>query len=363
MAANLQTVTSPVTISSFSSTAPAAGSGTASDLALGSTSDTLSSPFVDYVSDTAYVGNDSGVLFRIKDVFCPTTVPIVNPACTGGSPPVPSLDSSWGTSGALTTGCPGQLTGPVVDRGTGNVFVGCSDGKLYGFSTTTGLAVTNSPLTVGNGGTDGGIVDPPLVDVVNGFIYVVSGNSSGGKSVVTQASATDLSSAVTVSLGAGGQFNLHAPAFNDAYFSSGTSTNWVLYALALNTGNTASVLWGLGFNGSHVMQSPAVIDTLGIPSRELSPLTEFVSGGEDRLFESDLFNESDNTVSFRIDGVTTSSFPPSLQSFQSEGSGTSGMIIDNAVTGAAQAESIYFGVLSPGTNGNSAVKLTQAGLN
>ena len=53
--------------------APVGGSGTLTDLVLGSAttgSDTLSSPFIDYVNDVAYVGNDAGVLFRIKNVFC-----------------------------------------------------------------------------------------------------------------------------------------------------------------------------------------------------------------------------------------------------------------------------------------------------
>jgi hypothetical protein len=45
---NLQNVLTPVTITSgFATVAPAAGSGAVTDLALGSTSDTLSSPFVD----------------------------------------------------------------------------------------------------------------------------------------------------------------------------------------------------------------------------------------------------------------------------------------------------------------------------
>ncbi len=86
---SLQSVTSPKVITTFSGTALAAGSGTATDLALGSSTtgtDTLSSPFVDYTRDLAYVGNDNGILYRIKNVFC-TTVSCGNAA--------PSLDTSW----------------------------------------------------------------------------------------------------------------------------------------------------------------------------------------------------------------------------------------------------------------------------
>jgi hypothetical protein len=352
---NLQTVTPPVTIDSltpFSTTQPAAGSGAATDLeltdgSLGTTSDdTLSSPFFDYARDLAYVGDDNGILFRIKNVFC------LFPSCTSALPvPEPSLDATWGTTGAVNTGCTGKLTGPVVDESTLNVFVGCSDGKLYGF-TSAGVALTpTATLTVGDGTATGGIVDPPIVDGVNGLIYAVSG-SSGGASILVQAK-TDLTSKVTVTLGAGGTFDLHAPAFNDAYFSSTTSSDWVLYSLAQN--GTSSVLYGVGFNSARVLNSTAVPNTLGIGPLEFSPLTEFASGGQDRLFESDQSNNSNNTVSFRVDGVTTASFPPALQSFITEGNGTTGIVIDNDASGTNQANSLYFGVLGS----NTAVKLTQ----
>ena len=213
---NAQNVLLPVTINSFATESPVAGSGTATDLALGSTSsdsDTLSSPFVDYTFDYAYVGNDNGTLFRVQDVFC-----TVNPACAGGTPPAPSLDTAWGTGGALSV-CPGfKMTGPVEDPATGHVFVGCADGNLYGF-TSDGTPLANSPLSVGDASATGGIVDPPLVDAVNGFVYAVSG-SSGGSAVLVQAKTSDLSAPLTATLGMGGLFNLHDPDFNDAYFSS-----------------------------------------------------------------------------------------------------------------------------------------------
>ena len=200
VAANLQSVISPKTINSgFATLAPVAGTGTATDLTLGSSSDTLSSPFVDYANDVAYIGNDTGTLFRVTHVFC------TNPDCTNGGTPAPSLDGNWGSGGGLATACSGQLTGPVVDGRTGNIFVGCSDGKLYGF-TPAGASIPGSPLIVGTGSGTGGIVDPPMVDAVNGFAYVVSGNSAGGTSVLVQAGTTSFSSPtpVTATLGPGG---------------------------------------------------------------------------------------------------------------------------------------------------------------
>ncbi|MBZ5503547.1 MAG: hypothetical protein LAN59_15155, partial [Acidobacteriia bacterium] len=249
---NLQTVTGPVTIDGtllhpFATNAPVAGSGTASDLTLGSAADTLSSPFVDYYNDLAYIGNDTGTLYRVKDVFCFTL------ACSGGTTPAPSLDTTWGGSGALATGCAGKLSGPVVDGVTGNIFVGCADGKLYGF-TSAGVALASSPVTVGDGTAKGGIVDPPMLDVTNGFVYVVSGSSpSSGPAVLVQVKESNLTVTSTATLGKGNVFNLHAPSFNDAYFSSGTSSNWLLYEWAYDSGGTQIELYAAAFDGSRNM--------------------------------------------------------------------------------------------------------------
>src|SRR5690348_4579364 len=98
---NFQSVFSPMTISTFSATTPAIGSGTATDLAFGATTDTLSSPFIDYQHDMAYAGNDAGQLYRIKDVFC-MGINGANPDCTSeNTGPAPSIDTTWGTGGYI----------------------------------------------------------------------------------------------------------------------------------------------------------------------------------------------------------------------------------------------------------------------
>jgi hypothetical protein len=364
---NLQNVLKPVIINAFTGLlAPAAGSGTASDLSLGATGDTLSSPFIDYFNDVAYVGNDAGVLFRVKNVFCTL------PACAGAAP---SLDLSWNSTGSVTiggtcAGALGKLTGPVVDSNTGNVFVGCADGKLYGF-TSTGAALATASISVGDGTPTGGIVDPPLIDVVNKFVYAVSG-SSGGSSVLVQASTVDLSGKVTATLGAGGLFRQHAPAFNAAYFSSGTPANWLIYDWATTSSNEVAI-YGVGFVAGHVMTGgPAghVIAWSGSNGNEVSPVTEFFNGATDQLFSSGIATDSANLVENNI-STFPSAFPPvdgsnAAGATTEEGGGTSGIVVDND-SGLAQASSIYFGVLSTGgvgsnPNGNSAVKLTQTGL-
>ncbi|HSZ21371.1 MAG TPA: hypothetical protein VK770_16365 [Candidatus Acidoferrum sp.] len=368
-ATNLQNVLLPVAVTSFTGSAPVAGSGTATSLSFGSTGDTLSSPFVDYDKDAAYVGNDAGVLFRFKDVFCPTG-PLIDAACAGGSPPAPSLDLSWPTTGptALTgtvNVCSGKLTGAVVDFSTGNVFVGCADGNLYGF-TSAGAALTPALVAVGDGtttanGNVGGIVDPPLIDVVNGFAYAVSGSSVsgpfGGSSVLVQAK-TDFSSTSTAQLGNVVRFPLHAPSFNDAYFN-GTISNSLIYDWAVESNNHIA-FYGVTFSAGHVMNSGFVGLVREVPLSapvELSPTTTF-QNGTDRLFVSGLTNASPN---FLENDINT--FPSAyLANFTEEGTGTSGIVVDN-VSGSAQASSIYFGVLGAlPPNANSAVKLTQSGL-
>ena len=378
-----QNVLKPVTIASgFAALAPVAGSGTVTDLPLGLSDNTLSSPFVDYGHDVAYIGNNTGVLFRVINVFCITST------CINGGTPAPSLDPAWGTGGGLATGCLGQLTGPVVDDGTGNILVGCSDGKLYGF-TPVGTPITGSPLIVGTGSGTGGIVDPPMVDAVNGFAYVVSGNSTGGSSVLVQAGTTSFSSPtpVTATLGQGGLFNLHAPAFNAAYFSNGFSSVTNVQGTTssnTSTGNTSNwqilewadsgvasspiTLYGVGFNSGRVMTSGAASNFLqifGSTGTELSPVTEFLNGSTDQLFVSGLLNAPPNFIEYNLTDFTNL-FPnvlvPILGSnavgaSTGEGSGTSGIIVDNT-SSSAQASSIYFGVLTS----NTAVKLTQSGL-
>ena len=362
VAANLQSVTSPVPITSgFVGLAPVAGTGTATDLALGSADDTLSSPFVDYANDVAYIGNDSGVLFRVINVFCTTS------ACISGGTPAPSLDPTWGTAGALTVGgtCVGKLTGAVVDGGTGHILVGCSDGLIYGFD-STGASI-GTAVTVGNGTATGGVVDPPMIDAVNHFLYGVSGASTGGTSVIVQAKTTDLTGVVTTPLGLGGSHSLHSPAFNSGYFSSLNPTHWLLYEWALSSTGINIELYGATFTAGHIMDSTISasdkIQIGGSSPVDFSPVTEFLNGANDQVFVSGLTVASPNFIEYNMNAFLAlfpTSFPPAgaTGATATETGGTSGIIVDNT-SGSAQASSIYFGNLGS----NTAVKLTQSGLN
>jgi hypothetical protein len=363
-ASNKQDTQSPKILSTFTTFAPAAGSGTATDLAFGvsgaGSGDTLSSPFVDYGADKAYIGDDKGHLVRLKNVFC-----TINVACTGATPPAPSIDTTWGTAGTVTVACASKLTGPVVDFLTGNVFVGCSDGKLYGFN-TSGTALASSPVAVGDGSGNGGIVDPPIVDGVNGFVYAFTGNGGGDTSEDVVQTKTNLSSARRATLGGQkGGIDLHAGSFNDAYFSSLTFANWLLYVCSLNGGGAHTFLWGIGFDSSRNMNTGTPLNQLNVHSAavECSPLTEFLNGATDRLF---LGLNSGVVDMFNI----TSGFPAAATQTATESGGTSGIVVDNVST-QNQASSIYFVTLANtacaapvgSPNGRCATKLTQSGLN
>jgi hypothetical protein len=376
---NLQDVTSPAT-PTLVTASPVAGSGTFTDLALGATgTDTLSSPFVDYVNDVAYVGNDAGVLFRIKNVFCTL------PSCAGAQP---TLDLSFNTSGSVTV-CSGKaLTGPILNPVNSTVYVGCADGKLYAV-TTTGT-ITSSSISIGDGTskTYGGVVDPPIVDSVNGFVYAVSGSAGGATNGVLVQAKADLSSNVAVAIGRGNQCDLHSPTPNNAYFNSITSAGAMMYMGGVsagtvpqpcsgssNGGGAAVALYGLTFNNSTGVVKSPVTNTLALgpgPGYEFAPMTEFFNAttGNDWLFYSAIQSAQTNVASSEI----TTGFPTTFNAV-TEGIGTSGIIVDNNASSTTfpQAASIYFNALHENpacTNstvttdaGGCAVKLTQSGLN
>lgn len=389
-ATNLQNVLIPTTINTFVAAAPVPGSGTATDLPLGSATtgtDTLSSPFIDYARDLIYVGNDAGTLYRIKDVFC-----TVDPACSGSSKPAPGIDTSWGSSGAVTVGpgsCAGStsstLTGPVFDFVTGNVFVGCSDGKLYGFN-SSGQALSHASVTVGDGTASmpyGGIVDPPMVDSVYGFVYAVSGSANGGAYGALVQAKTDLSSSVMAQIGAGNQCNIHAPDFNNAYYTSPTSAGALIYVAGVtgtvsqpctaSSSTTGTIeVYGVTLGTGGVMTSGTPAHSFsagGGPGAEWAPLLEFYNPNTtvDWLFVGAHQSNQTNLGSANI----TAHFPGGVGRVVTEGLGPSGMIVDND-SSTGQAASIYFNALqatatctnntNASATGGCAVKLTQAGL-
>ena len=318
----------------------------------GGTADRNSSPFVDYYNDVAYVGTNNGMLFKITGVFHGT------PALAGAPWPVAA-----GT---------GVLTGPVIDFNTGNIFVGSDDGNLYGF-TPAGVAITGSPLTVGSGRARGGIESAPILDEVNGLVFVTSGEEpTRTNSVVAQTSTSSFATVNVAPIGNNNAALLYAGAFNDAYFTAptnmtGTTNEWFFYACGAAPGaGTNPVLYRVGFNGTPRRMNTtadATTVTLSANAGEVcSPITEF-KNGVDRIFLGllttavvEFFDISTTTTPTR--GGTGGVLPVA------EAGGTSGIIVDN-VSAIAQASSIYFTTQANSANCGThrcGVKLTQGGL-
>jgi hypothetical protein len=128
--------------------------------------DTRSSPFVNYSTDTLYVGDDSGHLYAVTGVFQGT------PTLAGGNFPVTVSSGNF-------------LNSPVVDvSGTGNIFLGDSLSNTYEYS-SAGVR-QGSAISIGNG-TNGGIWDGALVDSTNQKVYYTTNCSgTGGESALAQ---------------------------------------------------------------------------------------------------------------------------------------------------------------------------------
>ena len=117
-----------------------------------------SSPWVDYSTDTAYVGADNGVMYKITPVF------------GGGAPALVSDPSNWPVA-VSTNKYNTVLTAPVVDRNAGLIFAGDGEGYLYSVKLTSPAKTYAAQQTIGwayDGTNDGsgkpgtGIVDPPI---------------------------------------------------------------------------------------------------------------------------------------------------------------------------------------------------------
>ena len=340
--------------------APVAGSGTMATVTL-SGNVTNSSPFVDYDHDVAYVGDNSGNLYWITNVFCTT------PTCQA-APVAPSLDTTaWAPNGFVNVGAATILTAPVADGVTGNIYVGGANGTLYVRKGSDGTSV--GTVAVGNA-NQGGINSAPIVDGTgasgNELVYVFAGDDQG----VTGALSAAVAVQIQVSLSTGtigtvtrqniGPRNVQPArmgALNDSYYTgSGTPR---LYACGTLAGGTRRRLYRIPFNASRVIGTPVSVGNLGTNTNQsCSPLTAFNNGTNDRLFLTLGTNRvlDDFVITTDLTSATCPNAPTCIQ--QSTGTAgtvlTSGVIIDNGATGTAQGANMYFGKSASGniTNGS-----------
>jgi hypothetical protein len=202
------TLTSPITLPALSPTAYATCAAPCiTTIALsGNPSDTFSNPWIEYASDTLYVGDDAGKLHQFAPVFSGTAATPAAEVLTGF--PV-KLGASLGS--------------PVFDTGTGEVFVGSSSGVFYavgagvpGYPSIVAGQIYGTSATLGASTEE--IVDAPIVDSAAGMAYVFVQEDADGDNAVFQFPTTFTSGSGTEE--AAGTFGNSAE-----FFLSGTFDN------------------------------------------------------------------------------------------------------------------------------------------
>lgn len=360
-----------------------------------SASNSNSSPWVDYNTDTAYVGADNGVLYKISPVF------------GGGAPALVNDPNNWPVK-VSTNSRNTVLTAPVVDNPSGLIFLGDGEGYLYSVKLQSPGKTFSAQQTIGwayDGSTDGsglagtGIVDPPIavtdpanpatdqVFAFTGCSYVLGiggavtqlpANFTTG--VPTTSNTVNLGSATGIGDCTGN--NLHSGTFDNAFWLNGSKSGHLIACGFVNDGGAPSdpEMYMFPF-ASNVITSSGdstfVVNTN--KGEECSPLTEFYNGTSDMLFfgvgvssAASYLESSTITSSLATPNCTGTPTSTCVTSPDALG-GTSGIIIDNEVSNGGT--NIYFSTLAPGSvNGQKcnvsggtanpycAVKLTQSGL-
>jgi hypothetical protein len=322
-----------------------AGNSCMSTLVLSSTrSDSFSSPFVDYTHDTAYVGDDGGLLHKINPVFSGTPAEVM-----GSGWPV-QLHPPFGS----------LVESPVYDSVSGRVFVTDNTGALYVVDAVTGTVVSAIPVT-------NFTPSSPIVDSTNQTVFVFGADPSFNLAVWQYDTSGTLMRNVRAGLLAG-SLNVYTGTFDNNYFTS-PSSGMLYFAGSVNR---IASLCAVGFTGktmNTVFSGPLALSTN--PTNTPTPLTELFnpsfSTAKDRLFLGIDANCTSSGTNGCVESLDISSgFPIGvLSSYTLATNGAtfsvSGIIVDN-VSSSSQASSIYFESFPTGIFSQSAIKLTQSGL-
>jgi hypothetical protein len=356
-----------------------------------SATDSNSSPWVDYNTDSVYVGADNGVLYKITPVF-------------GGGAPTLVSTGGWPVAVTASAQTNKVLTAPVVDDTAGRIYIGDGYGYLYGINLTN-PGTSMATVTVGwvGHGAGTGVVDPPIAvtDSANSAtdqVFVFTGCSivQGIGGAVSQiaanfTSSTTLTTSNTVDLGSASGTgdcttgNVHSGAFDNAFWLNG-STSGHMISCGFVSGTTSKPLipsnpkmYFFPFASHEITSTGAssfvVNNTVG---DECSPLTEFYDGTTDRVFfgagsTKDGYLESSTITTSLTTPNCTGTPTSSCVTSPSALGGTSGIVIDNQVSNGGT--NIYFSTLAAGSvnsqkcnvsggsaNPNCAVRLTQSAL-
>ena len=223
------------------------------------TDDVTSSVFPDYTNDTIWVGGARGWLHKITGVFRGT----------------PAEVASGGFPAQMTSGT--DLTGPVHDRASGNVFVADAGGFLYRVS-PTGAVTASNQIDFG-----GGVYDGPIVDATSGKAYVFSSsdgttNCAGAPCAAVYMFATNFAggSGTKVQVGASQVAPPNPPpirsgGFDSTYLASANATG-NLYVCGNNGG--PPTLYRIPINAG-TMGTPVAGPALSSATTGCSPVTDF----------------------------------------------------------------------------------------
>jgi hypothetical protein len=360
-------------------------------VALSATStDTLSSPWVDYQTDKAFVGTDDGKIYRISCVF----------ACALNTQPL--VDWVFTLPLAGTGGAAAKPNGPVYDFPSGRLFVGDQLGELWVISASgTSPSLNAGPVMIGGGGCTTtnppgrtgtpapctasggsfGIPDSVIMDSSGASqrIFAFSGNDgTAGASAVVAQLRMDLTGLVRTHVGLGSVGNattnvdIHSGTFDNKYFGAAPDTG-ELFVCGTGPGNTNPYHYWIGFTSYPVMNATptgSIARNPTAPGLACSPYSEIFNpninlGGNDHdLLISGLMGAGTNGQIITND-ISSGAIAIGLSNVSYPG-GVSGVVVDNVST-SGQASSVYFstqGVVNVGscTNARCAVKLTQLAL-
>ncbi|HKV82732.1 MAG TPA: hypothetical protein VJP02_31585 [Candidatus Sulfotelmatobacter sp.] len=358
-------------------------------------SNSNSSPWVDYNTDTAYAGADNGLLYKITPVF------------GGGAPALVNDPSNWPVT-VSTNARNTVLTAPVVDDSSGLIFLGDGEGYLYSVKLANPGKTYAAQQTIGwaydgsgdgSGGAGVGIVDPPIAVTdpanpttdqvfaftgcsyvlgIGGAISQLPANFTSG--VPTTSNTVDMGSATGAGDCTGN--NLHSGAFDNAFWLNGSTSGHMIACGFVNNGGAPSnpQMYFFPF-ASNVITSTGSSHFVvnNNKGEECSPLTEFYNGTSDMMFfgvgsssKASYLESSTITSSLTTPNCTS---PPTSSCVTAPNAlgGTSGIVIDNEVSNGGT--NLYFSTLAAGSvNGQKcnvsggtanpycAVKLTQSAL-
>ena len=339
---------------------------------LNSTTETVtnSSPYYDYTSDTVYVGDDAGNLYKVTPVL-------------GSGTPVVTKLNIVSTVGALTS----VMTGPVYDPSSGFVFVGASNGVLYAVTASSFSSVAGSfqlgDTSCSGAGYNRRLTDPPIVDSSNGWVYeYVTANPTPVTGIEQASTAGPFTTKNFVETGEGDSgcnsgtfFPTHAPAFDNNYFF-GTVTSGHIWVCGRETGGVSGAeLWEIpttgakgSISGVTAVAPPSGSQIDEVTHAQCSPMTEIFNGSTDYLFFGEgLSGSFGRLYGYTISGATATAISGSPLTYPTATGGTSAIVIDN-VSADVQASSIYFTTLATSTtvcgatSAYCAIKLTQSAL-